>query len=107
MRLLLRALVLLLAFATTGIVAPLANLGERCQQGHAETQGAADHSHESDGCEGCSPNCAVCVCCPLRAANTAPVAVVATALRTESLRPDETAFLPAGIDAVIFHPPRA
>ena len=110
MRLLFRTLVLLLAFGSAGVVAPLASLGERCREDHTAPGGTADrdaHSDEGRGCQDCSPNCALCVCCPLRGANTSATAAVIMTPRTQSLHPDDADGLLAGFDIHIFHPPRA
>jgi hypothetical protein len=95
-----RLFALLLALVATGIL-PSAAAPERvCSPGI----GAEDASPCSD----CSPECALCLCCPLRAAPTrvSGVPAVEHAFAERFVpRPQRPAPRPEG--ASVFHPPRA
>lgn len=95
-----RVLPLLLALVATGTLPTLAAPERVCSEGI----GTGDASP----CRDCSPTCALCLCCPLRAAPTEGHAMPSggTAV-VERLKPsaDHPALRSGG--ASIFHPPRA
>lgn len=100
MQSLLRFLAVLLVLMTGGVFHTLAlasDVHDECAE------------EASDECEDCSPNCVLCVCCPLRAAPapTSPHARLIPPPRPLPIpsRVDEPTLSGVGTD--IFQPPRA
>lgn len=97
---LLRFLAVLLVLMTGGVFQTLA-LASDVHDDCAE--------EASDECEDCSPNCVLCVCCPLRAAPgpASPIARLIPSPRPLPIpsRVDEPTLSGVGTD--IFQPPRA
>ena len=101
-----RLLALALALGATGVLPLLAGPERACSEGIGTDCGDGD-GHTSP-CRDCSPDCVLCLCCPLRAAPTtahgmpsAGVTVVerlTPAPEHRVLRPD---------CAGVFHPPRS
>jgi hypothetical protein len=101
-----RLLVLLLALSTTGVLPAVGRLADaRCAQGDA----GPHHADGDQGCcnDECSPNCAVCICCPLRATPTTRVTqVMPIELHPQAVAFARTSRVLPGITTEIFHPPR-
>lgn len=100
MQSLLRMLAVLLVLMTGGVFQTLALASDS----HGD---CADEA--SDDCEDCSPNCVLCVCCPLRAAPgpTSPVAQVIPLPRPLPVPSHVTEPALSGVGTDIFQPPRA
>jgi hypothetical protein len=101
-----RLLVVLLVLSSTGVLPAAARLAHAgCEDGAGAGPG---HSGGDEGrCRDCSPNCAVCVCCPLRAASTMQlIGVAPLEHHPQRARFAETSGALPGITAAIFHPPR-
>jgi hypothetical protein len=96
-----RVLAVLLALMATGIVPTLAavrSCGEEIGAEHEDAHGA---------CRDCAPDCALCLCCPLRAAPTKGhgLSSAGTAFAERLMLPAERPAL--RLDGTrIFHPPR-
>ncbi|NMO14616.1 hypothetical protein HPC49_03830 [Pyxidicoccus fallax] len=102
MQLFLRILAVLLVLMTGGVFQTLAFASDT----HAD---CAEEEEGADDCTDCAPSCAMCQCCPLRAA-PAPVPVIeqpepGPALPPVPSRVDEPVLSGPGAD--IFQPPRA
>lgn len=102
-----RLLVMLLMLSSTGVLPAVGCLV------HADCQedAKADPTHagaDEERCAGCSPACAVCICCPLRATPAMRMVGVVAAVepRPQGVVPAEPSRGLAGITAEIFHPPR-
>jgi hypothetical protein len=101
-------MVLALVLSSTGMLPAISRLAhDQCGE-HAES--VPGHSgSDKDHCADCSANCAVCICCPLRAE---PAGRIGAAM---PLRPDpqpltglmRTSRVLPGTRSEIFRPPRA
>jgi len=98
---LLRILAILLVLMTGGVFQTLAfasNGAETC----------ADEEEMGEQCADCAFDCAMCLCCPLRAAPSMPMveaplpAPIPEPVQSLMHEPD-----PSGVSADIFQPPRA
>ncbi|AKQ66366.1 hypothetical protein A176_003278 [Myxococcus hansupus] len=100
MQSLLRLLAVLLVLMTGGVFQTLALASD-------EHSDCADEV--TDDCEDCSPNCVLCVCCPLRAAPgpTVPTAQVMLPPRPLPVPSRVTEPTLSGVGFDIFQPPRA
>ena len=101
MQLLLRLLAILLVLTTGGVFQTLAFASDG-----AET--CADEEETEKQCADCAFDCAMCLCCPLRAAPSIPmVEVPVPAPIHEPVRSIIHESAPSGVSADIFQPPRA
>ena len=102
--------VIFLVLSSTGLLPTVARLSHQscsdCADDCADADVARSGSAEEE-CGDCSPHCAVCICCPLRATPTVRV-VMAEPLQLDPGRVaiGESGRLLAAITAEIFHPPR-
>jgi len=99
MQLFLRLMAVLLVLATGGVFQTLA---------FASDEHAVCEDDERGGCETCASDCALCLCCPLRAAPASPrveAPMSAPALPSVPCIVDEPVLSRVGAD--IFQPPRA
>ena len=99
-----RVLVVLVALIVTDPAQVPAAPEEASQQ---ELRTDREEGHESP-CRGCSPECAFCLCCPVRAAATPwrSLSSVENAIGERLTLPPERP-APRSDGARIFHPPRA
>ncbi|WNG37704.1 hypothetical protein F0U61_31465 [Archangium violaceum] len=101
MQLLLRILAILLVLMTGGVFQTLAFASDGAVA-------CEDEEETGEQCADCALDCAMCLCCPLRAAPSLPmVDVPAPALLHEPVLSIIHASAPSGVSADIFQPPRA
>jgi hypothetical protein len=101
MRFLLRTLALLLVLMTGGVFQTLAFA--------SDTHADCEEETGSGDCSDCATDCALCLCCPLRAA-PAPlpfVSQVEEPLVRPPIHVHPDVLLPGGVGRDIFQPPRA
>jgi hypothetical protein len=101
MQLLLRILAILLVLTTGGVFQTLAFASDG-------TVTCEDEEETGEQCADCALDCAMCLCCPLRAAPSMPMVEVPVPVPihepVQSLIHESA---PAGVSADIFQPPRA
>jgi hypothetical protein len=103
-----RLLALVLALATSGIVPAVATAQGACNEEIADTSANGHHDADESPDGGCSTDCALCLCCPLRAAPArAPISSSAGVTRVGNLPTLSPLLATRAAYTSIFHPPRA
>lgn len=102
-----RLLAMFLMLSSTGVLPAGGRLVHADCQEDAKADPTPANADE-ERCDDCSPACAVCICCPLRATPAMRMVGVVAAFepRAQGGVPAEPSRGLAGITAEIFHPPR-
>ncbi|MFY0523429.1 hypothetical protein ACN28I_09685 [Archangium gephyra] len=101
MQLLLRILAILLVLTTGGVFQTLAFASEGAVT-------CEDEEETGEQCADCALDCAMCLCCPLRAAPSMPMVEAPVPVPIhEPVQSIIHESVPSGVSADIFQPPRA
>jgi len=105
--LLTRLLAVFLVLSSTGVLPAAARFAHADCEECTRPQAGNSEAGESD-CTDCPADCAVCICCPLRAAAAAqPTGFVPLPINPQRVAAAEARAALPGITSDIFHPPRA